>query len=111
MSGHVDCVIFLKLGKKFTAILMMIMCTQQTQDIESMLGQCWPDVYDSGPTLTLHCFNVSFLLGIRFCQLFFTVSAYVSVLLCVIIHCIFCAQVIIFDMSIMYTKTDLAYLI
>ena len=31
--------------------------------IEPMVGQCWPDVVDAGPTLTQHRFNVSCLLG------------------------------------------------
>ena len=31
----------------------------ETQDIEPMMGQCWPAVYDGGPTLTHHWFNVS----------------------------------------------------
>ena len=38
--------------------------TQQTRDIEPMLGQCWTDVVDGGPALTQHWFNVSCLLGI-----------------------------------------------
>ena len=37
--------------------------TQETQDIETMLGQCWADVVDIGPTLTQHWFNVSCLLS------------------------------------------------
>ena len=39
------------------------MLTQQTRDIEAMLGQCWADVVDGGPTLNQHWFNVSCLLG------------------------------------------------
>ena len=31
-------------------------------DAERMLIQCWPIVYDAGPTLNQHCFNVSCLL-------------------------------------------------
>ena len=34
-----------------------------TRDIEPMLGQCWADVVDGGPTLTRHWFNVSCLLN------------------------------------------------
>ena len=36
---------------------------QKTRDIEPMLGQCWPSVYDAGPTLTRHWLDVSCLLG------------------------------------------------
>ena len=28
--------------------------SQQARGIESMLGQCWDDVVDGGPTLTQH---------------------------------------------------------
>ena len=34
--------------------------TQRIRDIEQMLVQCWPDVYDVGPTLTQHWFTVVF---------------------------------------------------
>ena len=37
--------------------------SQQTRDIEPMLVQYWPAVYDVGPTLIQHWFNVSCLLG------------------------------------------------
>ena len=37
--------------------------SQQTRDNEPMLGQCWADVVDSGPTLNQDWFNVSCLLG------------------------------------------------
>ena len=37
--------------------------SQQSRDVEPMLGQCWPAVYDVGPTLTQHWSNVSCLLG------------------------------------------------
>ena len=30
----------------------------QTRNINPMLGQCWPSVYDAGPTLAQHWFNV-----------------------------------------------------
>ena len=33
--------------------------TQWTWDIDQMLGQCWPAVYDVGPTLAQHRVNVS----------------------------------------------------
>ena len=36
---------------------------QQTRDIKLMLGLCWADVVDGGPTSTQHWFNVSCLLG------------------------------------------------
>ena len=29
--------------------------TQQKRDIHPMLYQCWPTVYDGGPTLIQHC--------------------------------------------------------
>ena len=37
--------------------------SQQTRDIEPMLGQYWADVVDGGLTLTQHWFSVSCLLG------------------------------------------------
>ena len=37
--------------------------TQPTRHTYPMFDQCWPTVYDVGPTLTQHCFNVSCLLG------------------------------------------------
>ena len=36
---------------------------QQTRDIEPLLVQCWPAVYDVGPTLNQQRFNVACLLG------------------------------------------------
>ena len=36
---------------------------QQTQDVESMLVQRWSTVFDVGPTLNYHWFNVLCLLG------------------------------------------------
>ena len=39
--------------------------SQQTQDIEQMLSQCWASVYDVAPTLTQHWFSVSCFLGCR----------------------------------------------
>ena len=41
---------------------------QQTRDIEPMLVQCWPALYDVGPTLNQHLFNVSCLLGVSHAQ-------------------------------------------
>ena len=42
----------------------LIQCnTQQTQDVESILVKRWSTVYDAGPTLNQHCFNVLCLLG------------------------------------------------
>ena len=38
--------------------------TQQTRCIEPLLVKCWPAVYDVGPTLNQHWFNVSYSLGI-----------------------------------------------
>ena len=37
--------------------------TQQTRHIDQMLDQCWPIVYDVGPTLVKHWIYVSCLLG------------------------------------------------
>ena len=37
--------------------------THQTRHIYSMLDQCWPTVYDDGPTLVKHWVDVSCLLG------------------------------------------------
>ena len=37
--------------------------TQQARDIEPVLGQCWADVVDGGPTSTQHWFNVPCLQG------------------------------------------------
>ena len=39
--------------------------SQQTRTIHLMLVQCWPIVYDAGPTLYQHWVNVSSLLGCR----------------------------------------------
>ena len=39
--------------------------SQQTQDSEPMLFQCWPTVYDVGPTLKQHWFSV---LGLQGCH-------------------------------------------
>ena len=38
---------------------------RQARNIEPMVGQCWADVVDGGPTLTQHWFNVWCLLGWR----------------------------------------------
>ena len=35
-------------------VKLLFVISQQTQDIEPMVGQCWADVVDGGPTLT-HC--------------------------------------------------------
>ena len=40
-----------------------VQTSQQTRYLEPMLGQCWPIVYDAGPTLAQHWFKVSCLLG------------------------------------------------
>ena len=48
---------------------MVLLCvdhkitTQQTRDVKPMLFQCWPTVFDVGPTIKQHWFNVSRLLG------------------------------------------------
>ena len=44
-------------------LLDTIVLAQQTRNIEPMLGQYRPAVYDVGPTLAQHWFNVSCLLG------------------------------------------------
>ena len=36
--------------------------SQQTQDVDSMLVQCWPSVCNAGPASNQHCFNASYLL-------------------------------------------------
>ena len=36
---------------------------QQTRYIDPMLGECWGDVRDGGPTITQHWVNVSCWLG------------------------------------------------
>ena len=36
---------------------------QHTQDIDHVLVQCWPNVFDAGPTLNEHMDNVPCLLG------------------------------------------------
>ena len=38
---------------------------QRTRDVYPMMVQCWPTVYDAGPTLNQHWFNVTCLLGMR----------------------------------------------
>ena len=35
---------------------------QQTRDIHTMLFQCWPTIFDAGPTLKQYCVNGSCLL-------------------------------------------------
>ena len=35
--------------------------SQQTRDVEPMLGRCWASVVDAGPTSTQHWFHVLFL--------------------------------------------------
>ena len=39
------------------------MVPQQTEDVHTMLIQCWPSCVDSGPTLNKRWFNVLCLLG------------------------------------------------
>ena len=53
---------------------LLVMPSQQTRDIEPMLGQCWADVLDVGPTLIQLCFNVSCLLGNNDCLLYLPLS-------------------------------------
>ena len=36
---------------------------QQTRDVDPVLGECWADVEDGGPTFTQHWVNVSCILG------------------------------------------------
>ena len=38
---------------------MRVLSSQHTRDIEPMLAQCCPAVYDVGPTLSQHRFTVS----------------------------------------------------
>ena len=47
------------------SVVSSVPCTlsQQTRDFDPMLFQCWPTVYDAGPTLNKHWANVSCLLG------------------------------------------------
>ena len=40
-------------------LTLFVSCIYTTRDIEPMLGQCWADVVDGGPTLTQHWLNVS----------------------------------------------------
>ena len=40
-----------------------VVLSQQTRYINPMLAQCWPTVYDAGPTLDQHWVDVSCLLG------------------------------------------------
>ena len=35
----------------------------ETQGIDTMLGHCWPTVFDAGPTMTQHCVNALCLMG------------------------------------------------
>ena len=41
--------------------------SQQTRDIDQMFDQCWPTVYDVGPTLVKHWLDVSCFLGYYLC--------------------------------------------
>ena len=40
-----------------------LVVSQQTRDFPPLLGQCWADVVDGGPTLTHHWAKVPCLLG------------------------------------------------
>ena len=64
--------IFLSLNYTICYWITMITCTlithqvrlvsmgsQQTRDVQPMLVQCWPTVFDAGPTLFQHWVNVS----------------------------------------------------
>ena len=50
------------LGSATCSCDIIVVSSEQTRDIEPMLGQCWIDVLDGGPTLTQHWFNVVFCL-------------------------------------------------
>ena len=39
--------------------LSIVSETQQAWNIEQMLGLCWADIVDGGPTLAQHRFNIS----------------------------------------------------
>ena len=56
-SGH-----FYKL-QNLNITLCYFALTHQTRDIEPLLVQCWPTVYDVGPTLKQQWLGVSCLLG------------------------------------------------
>ena len=43
---------------------MLFGCISVVLHFETVLVQCWPNVYDIGPALSQHCFKVSCLLGI-----------------------------------------------
>ena len=42
-------------------VTVRLSTAQQTQDIDPMLKQCWPTVYDAGSTLVQHWVDVSVL--------------------------------------------------
>ena len=46
--------------------LPAVLCpaAQQTRHIDPMLDQCWPTVYDVGPTLFQHWIDAPYLLGV-----------------------------------------------
>ena len=48
----------------------------QTQDVYSMLVQCWPDIYDVDPTLKQHWVNISCLLGAHLDHIFTTYPSF-----------------------------------
>ena len=45
------------------AVKCSLIISQQTRDIHPLLYQCWPTVFDAGPTLKQHWVNVPCLLG------------------------------------------------
>ena len=53
----------------FTCFCRKCIQSQQTRYIDSMLGECWPTVFDVDPTLTQHWVNVSCLLGIMYSEI------------------------------------------
>ena len=43
--------------------LNVLQTSQKTQDVDPMLVECWPTIYDAGPTLNQYSHNVLYLSG------------------------------------------------
>ena len=56
----------ISLNRLSVLIFIFVSISQQTRDVEPMLGRCWTIVYDAEPTSTQHWFNVSCLLSALF---------------------------------------------
>ena len=51
VCGHYKYFNSFSVGAVYISQILTYENAQQTRDIELMLGQCWPAVYDVGPTI------------------------------------------------------------